>query len=274
METERYYVLGTIGLLLIGVALFSGCTDSGEKTELRIAGSTTVQPIAIKASEVYMKKNPTVRITVQGGGSGTGIKMIGEGSVDIGASSRELKAEEKTTYPDLVVHEIAADGIAVVVHSNNPISGLSKEQIKKIFSGEIRNFAEVGGADKEIVVVVREEGSGTRATFEELVMGKTNNSKDVLQKPSNGAVKATIAGNENAIGYLGLGYIDASVKAIEVDGVTPTEDTILDGTYPVSRKLYLLTRGEASEETKKFIDYIKSPEGQDIVEEEGFIKVA
>jgi phosphate transport system substrate-binding protein len=275
METKRYYVLGTIGLLLIGVMLFSGCTGGGEQTELKIAGSTTVQPIAIKATESYMKKNPNVKVTVQGGGSGTGIKMIGEGSVDIGASSRELSDAEKKTYSDLVVHEIAADGIAVVVNPKNNIADLTTEQIRNIFAGKIKNFKEVGGPDKEIVVVIREEGSGTRTTFEDLVMAKkANNSKDSLQKPSNGAVKATIAGNENAIGYLGIGYVDSSISAIKVGGIAPTKETVLDRTYPLSRKLYMLTKGEATGATKDFIDYILSPEGQNIVETEGFIKLA
>lgn len=275
METKRYYIWGTIGLLLMGVMLFSGCTGGGEQTELKVAGSTTVQPIAIKASEAYMKKNANVKIIVQGGGSGTGIKMIGEGSVDIGASSRELSDAEKKTYSDLVVHEIAADGIAVVVNPKNNIADLTTEQIRNIFAGKIRNFKEVGGPDKEIVVVIREEGSGTRTTFEDLVMAKkANNSKDSLQKPSNGAVKATIAGNENAIGYLGIGYVDSSIRAIKVGGIAPTKETVLDRTYPLSRKLYLLTKGEATGAAKGFIDYILSAEGQNIVEEEGFIKLA
>ncbi|MBN2014234.1 MAG: phosphate ABC transporter substrate-binding protein [Candidatus Altiarchaeota archaeon] len=279
METKRLPKLGAAAILLISAVILTGCMDGGdsevEKKTLTIAGSTTVQPISIKAAEIYMGEHQNVEIIVQGGGSGTGIKMIGEGSIDIGATSRELKDSEKEDYPDLVMHEIAADGIALIVHPSNKIEDLTKQQIQDIFSGKIKNFKEVGGQDREIVVIIREEGSGTRSTFEELVMnkGETPNSEDSLQKPSNGAVKATISLKENAIGYLGLGYIDESVKALKVEEVTPSAETVMDGSYPLSRKIYLITKGEPKDAIKDFIDFIMSERGQGIVEEEGFIRV-
>lgn len=264
---------------LAGMVLFAGCTSNGgtdgagEKETLKIAGSTTVQPIASKAAEAYMKKNPNILVSVQAGGSGAGIKMVSEGSVDIGMSSREIKSEELEATPGLQTHAIALDGIVIVTHPGNTLTDLTKEQVRAIFSGETTNYKEIGGPDMEIVVINREEGSGTRGTFEELVMEKTPITEKALQKPSNGAMKAAVSENENAMGYIGLGYVDETVKAMQIEGVTPSVASVKDGSYPVSRKLYMVTNGEASGTAKDFIDYVTGSEGQDIVAEEGFIKL-
>ena len=265
---------------IIGISIcmlfLMGCISEGNKTQtLSLAGSTTVEPIATRAAEVYMEKHPDIKVTIQGGGSGTGIKMVGEGTADIGNASRDIKPEEKDRYPGLVGTVIAYDGIAIVVHPSNPVTTLTMEQLQEIYAGKIRNWKELGGEDMEIVVITRAEGSGTRDTFIELVMnkGKVEETSSVLQKPSNGAVKATVAGNENAIGYIGLGYIDSSVKAIKIDGVTPSSATVKGGTYPISRSLYMYTKGSPSGLAKGFIDFILSSEGQDIVEEIGFIRI-
>ncbi|MFZ2455412.1 MAG: phosphate ABC transporter substrate-binding protein [Candidatus Altiarchaeia archaeon] len=266
------------GLLIavIGALLFAGCSgnnNGGKQADtLSVAGSTTVQPIAAKAAEKYNQEQSNVVVSVQGGGSGAGIKMAIEGSADIGASSRELTADE---LKDLKAYEIAADGIAVIVNPGNTLTDLTKAQIKDIFSGKIKNFKELGGPDKEIVVIIRESGSGTRSSFEEMLMdkGKTNNSEGAEQQASNGAVKASIASNPNAIGYIGAGYVDPTVKALNIGGVAPTRETIKAGTYPVSRKLYMVTKGEAAGKSRAFIDYILSDEGQKIVEEEGFVSI-
>lgn len=267
--------IGGMAAIIVLVVSLSGCIGGGGKQTLSIAGSTTVQPISMKAAEIYMSKHPDVQVLVQGGGSGTGIKMVAEGSVDIGASSRNLKDKEKSANPDLVAHVIASDGIAVITHSANTLDDLTKEQVQDIFSGKIKNFNEIGGPDKKIVVVIREEGSGTRSAFEELVMdkGKIDGAQAALQKPSNGAVKATVASNENAIGYIGIGYIDSSVRAMKIEGVMPSGDTIKDGAYTVSRNLYFVTKGQPTEIAKDFIDFVLSEEGQGLVEEEGFIRV-
>jgi phosphate transport system substrate-binding protein len=265
---------------IIGISIcmlfLMGCISEGNKTQtLSLAGSTTVEPIATRAAEVYMEKHPDIKVTIQGGGSGTGIKMVGEGTADIGNASRNIKPEEKDRYPDLVGTVIAYDGIAIVVHPSNSVENLTKQQLQDIYAGKIRNWKEIGGEDMEIVVITRAEGSGTRDTFIELVMnkGKVEETSSVLQKPSNGAVKATVAGNENAIGYIGLGYIDSSVKAIKIDGVTPSSTTVKGGTYPISRSLYMYTKDSPSGLAKSFIDFILSSEGQDIVEEIGFIRI-
>lgn len=276
MRGDTGKILGVIVcfIVLTGILILSGCANNdSKKRTLKIAGSTTVQPIVSKVAEEYMEKNPDVFISVQGGGSGTGIRMVAEGSVDIGDASREIKQSEYDKTPDLEPYAIAVDGIAVVVHPSNPLVDLTKEQIKKIFAGEISNFKEFGGHDKEIVVVIRESGSGTRATFEELVMDGKEPVSDALQKPSNGAVKATVSGNPNAIGYIGVGYIDNSVKALKIDGVSPSRDTIKNGSYPIFRRLYLITKGDATGLTRDFIDFVLSDEGQKIVEEKGFVSV-
>ncbi len=259
--------------LLCVIALFSGCVEDNKEEGLVIAGSTTVQPIVVKAVEVYGKNNPDLRIGVQGGGSGTGIRMVGKGSVDIGASSRELSTEEHLKNPGLVTHSIAIDCLIITLHPTNPIEDLSTQQITDIFAGKITNFKEVGGPDRRIVLVIREDGSGTRSTFENMVMNNTEVSDTALQKPANGAIRFTIAGNENTIGYLGIGYIDDTVKAISINGIPPSKENIRKGEYLLSRELYLVTDGEPTGETKKFIEFILSDEGQILVEEEGFISM-
>lgn len=259
--------------LLFAIMLFSGCVKDDGDAGLTIAGSTTVQPIVTRAAEVYENNNPDVRVSVQGGGSGTGIRLVGEGSVDIGASSRELKGDELLKHTDLTAHTIAVDSMTIIVHPSNTIEDLSIGQIRDIFTGKIKNFREVGGPDRRIVLVVREDGSGTRSAFEEMVMGGEETSNTALQKPASGAIRFTVAGNENMIGYLGLGYLDEKVKAVSVDGVFPSGENVKKGEYPLSRKLYLITKGKPTGEAKKFIDFILSDEGQKLVEEEGFIGV-
>ena len=242
--------------------------------EINVAGSTTVQPLAEKFAEAFMAANPEVRVAVQGGGSSTGIKSAGEGTVDIGTASREVKEEELTTFPNLKVFVIARDGIVIVAHPDVPVDGLTTDQIRDIFAGNITNWNEVGGPDAEIVVVSREEGSGTRAAFEEMVMGEDAviTANAVLQ-PSNGAVRSTVASTPSSIAYLSFGYLDETVKALQVDGVSPSPETFADGSYPVVRPLIMLTNGEPSPLVQAFMDYVLSPEGQAVVSEEGYLPV-
>lgn len=275
MKTKKHN--GFVILAFTTLLLLAGCMEgqqTRQKESLSIAGSTTVQPIAAKAAEEYMAENPTVSVSVTGGGSGTGIKMVSEGSTDIGTSSREL-TEEEIKNGGLVVYPIAADGIAIIVNPSNTISDLTREQTKDIFSGKIKNYKEIGGPDREIVVIIRESGAGTRSSFEEMIMdkGKTPNAQNAEQQSSNGAVKASVAANPNAIGYVGAGYVDDTVKAVKVEGIAPTKDAIKSAKYPISRKLYMITKGEASGKTKDFIDYILSEKGQRIVEKEGFVRI-
>jgi len=258
--------------------IFTGCgvtpsTPNGTNGKLSIVGSTSVQPLAQELADAYTAKNKDVKIDVQGVGSTAGIKAINDGTCDIGTSSRELKTEEKAWK--LTEHIIALDGIAVVVNPKNSVSEISKEQITKIFKGEIKNWKELGGIDKEIIVVSREAGSGTRGAFDELLKieekkdGKTTSylKADALIAEGNGSVKANIASKENAIGYISLGFLDNSLKALKVDGVEATVANVKNKSYPISRPFIMLTKGEENATVKSFLEYIKGDEGQKIVSE-------
>lgn len=244
----------------------AGPTSAGFSGTISVAGSTTVQPLAEELAEAFRAIHPGVKIDVQGGGSSVGVKSAAQGTVDIGTASREIKETEKAEFPDLKVYTIALDGIAIVVHPGVTISNLTVEQVRDIFSGKIVNWQAVGGADRAIVVVSREEGSGTRGAFEELVMGKDALIAEtaVLQN-SNGAVRTTVATTPDAIAYLSFGYLDSTVKALKVGGVEATTENVLNRSYPISRPLNMLTKGEPQGAVKAWLDWILSPDGQALV---------
>ena len=208
-----------------------------------------------------------VGIIIQGGGSSVGIESCAKGTVDIGASSRELKTGE----PDLTRHLLARDAIAVIVHKNNPVAGLSKRQIRDIFAGKITNWEDVGGRDQAIHVAAREEGSGTRSTFEGLVMGDDHVTKGAILESSNGMLRLVVAGDPQAISFVSYGYVDSSVKALAIDGVGLTAENAKMGSYPLVRPLYFLTKGGPEGSVKEFIDFCLGTEGQLIVEQEGYL---
>lgn len=285
MRTKLIVVLVASAALLVscGRATTSGtatatpgtASEAGLAGRLNVAGSTSVQPLAEKLAEAFIAANPQVEIDVQGGGSSVGVKSAGDGTVDIGMASRSIKDEEKQTYPDLVVTTIARDGIAVVVHSGVSVDGLTKAQVRDIFAGVITNWKEVGGADRPIVVVSREEGSGTRSAFQEMVMGGEEPPivDTAILQPSSGAVRTTVASTPDAIGFLSFGYLDESVKALAIEGVVPTRENVLSGAYPVMRPFNMLTKGEPAGLAKAWLDWILSDAGQQIVAEEGYIPV-
>lgn len=254
-------------------------TPTEEETEdetagsLSIAGSTTVQPVAELLAEAFMVLNPGIEVTVAGGGSSTGVKSVAEGQVEIGNASREIKDSEMEEYPALLPYAIAKDGVAVVVHPSNPVSDLTAEQVKAIFLGQIQNWSEVGGHDKMIIVVVREEGSGTRATFDELALDEELPTDFAVVVSSNGNMVTTVSTTEDAIGYVSFGYMDEATRGVVVDGNEPTTDNVVSGAYPISRNLNMITMGEAEGLAKLFLDFVLSAEGQAIVVEEGFIAV-
>jgi phosphate transport system substrate-binding protein len=242
--------------------------------KISVAGSTTVQPLAEKLAKAFSAKNPGVQIDVQGGGSSVGVKSAGQGVADVGTASREIQDSEMKDYPDLKVFTIARDGIAIIAHPEVAVAGLTKDQVRDIFTGKIKNWKEVGGPDKLIVVVSREEGSGTRTAFEEMVMGKDNLIVDTaILHPSNGAVRTAVSTTPGAIGYLSFGYLDKSVKTLAVNGVEPTEANAASGEYPIVRPLNMLTKGEPTGVVKAWLDFILSSEGQKIVKEEGYIPI-
>jgi phosphate transport system substrate-binding protein len=274
------FLVAPIMALLVFATLFTGCVGNGGETtpaaqSISVTGSTTVLPIAQKAAESYMDANAYADVQVSGGGSGAGVQAVGEGTADIGMASRDLKAAEKEKYPDLVQYVVARDGIAVIVNPAVAVNSLTLEQIKAIYTGETKNWKELGGSDMTIVVIGRDSSSGTREFFTEKVMEKADYVGTQLEKNSNGAVKQTVAQTPGAIGYVGLGYIDATVKALKVDEngtlVEASIETVTSGDYPIARTLNMFTKGEASGLSKDYLDYILSPAGQKIVEEEGFV---
>jgi phosphate transport system substrate-binding protein len=189
-------------------------------------------------------------------------------------ASREIKESELTEYTNLQVYTIARDGIAIVVHPAVGVEELSREQVRGIFSGEVTNWQEVGGADAPIVVVSREEGSGTRGAFEELVMGgEAQITETAILQPSNGAVRTTVSGTELSIAYVSFGYLDENVKALTIEGVAATAANAKSGEYPVVRPLNMMTNGEPEGATAGWMDFILSDAGQAIVEEEGYLAV-
>ena len=242
----------------------------GQKGVIDIAGGTAHIPVMKDAAKQIMEANPDVRITVAGGGSGVGVQKVGEGIVQIGNTGRALKPAEVEKY-GLVSFPFAIDGVAVSVNPANKVVGLTKAQIKDIFSGKIANWKDVGGADAAISLYVREDGSGTRETFEERAMDKGTSAAGANVVNSNGAMKTAISQDPNAIGYVGIGHLDKSIKGVSVDGMAPSQENAASGQYTVTRLLYMNTKGEPQGITRGFVDYIFTPAGQEIVSRAGYI---
>lgn len=242
----------------------------GQKGVIDIAGGTAHIPVMKGAAKQIMEANPDVRITVAGGGSGVGVQKVGEGIVQIGNTGRALKPAEVEKY-GLVSFPFAIDGVAVSVNPANKVVGLTKAQIKDIFSGKIANWKDVGGADAAISLYVREDGSGTRETFEERAMDKGTSAAGANVVNSNGAMKTAISQDPNAIGYVGIGHLDKSIKGVSVDGMAPSQENAASGQYTVTRLLYMNTKGEPQGITRGFVDYIFTPAGQEIVSRAGYI---
>ncbi|MEM4202088.1 MAG: phosphate ABC transporter substrate-binding protein [Candidatus Hadarchaeum sp.] len=261
-------------VIIASAILLQGTTNqSSTPRSINIKGSTTVLPIAQAAAEAWMDSHPNDKIIVEGGGSGVGIAALIDGTCDIANSSRTLKDEEK--QKGLIEYRIALDAVCMIVNSQNPVNGLSLEQVKAIFKGEITNWSEVGGPNLEIVVYTRESTSGTFETFETKVMKPDNITLRALTKTSNGEMVQAISGNPNGIGYVGIGYLAnaTGIKALKINGVEPSTSTVQSGTFPISRYLYMITKGQPEGLAKDFIDFVTSTSGQKIVEEHGFVKL-
>ena len=268
MKKELFICM--VGLILSSMVL-AGCGGSSAKgNKVSAVGSTTVaEPMEQLASE-YKHTVVDANIEVQGNGSSAGIRAVADGTADIGMSSRELSEDEKKL--GLTETIIAHDGIAVVVNTTNPVSNLTKEQIKDIYEGRITNWNEVGGKDAIIIPVTREAGSGTRGAFEELFELLTRDKASTiidraLVGEGTGSIMATVASKENAIGYISLGYMSETVRPVAIDGVEPSSETVLAGEYTISRPLLLLTSDSISKEAKAFLEYILGEEGQSVISE-------
>ena len=271
---KKSFIIGSA--VIIAASLFIGCSrDSGKKVVIK--GSTTVLPITQKTAEEFRKLNK-VSITIEGSGSGNGIKALIDGTCDIANSSREMKAEELQSAKDKgkTVKEIAlaVDMIVPVVHSSNTVKNITMAQLKAVYDGSITNWKQLGGKDENIVVISRDTSSGTYEIWHEKVMKKNDVRKDALLQASNGAIVSAVAGNPKALGYIGYGYIDSSVKALTVDNVEIKIENGKSGKYPISRKLYMyIDENKLSADAQKYIDFVLSAEGQALVKQAGFIPI-
>jgi len=263
-----------IAFLMTVSPCWGGALDAfdGQKGTLKIAGGTAHIPVMKEAAKRIMMRNRDITITVAGGGSGLGIKQVGEGLVNIGNSGRKAKPAEVEKY-GLKLFKWAVDGVGVVVNPANAVTALTQVQLKDIFAGKIDNWKALGGADHAITLYTRDESSGTRAVFWKKALGKGAVSTRALFVSSNGAMKTAVAKDPYAIGYVSVGHMDASVAPVALDGVTPTLDTVKNGQYKVARGLYSNTKGDPDGLERLFIDYLFSPEGQKIAAAKGFIPV-
>jgi phosphate transport system substrate-binding protein len=264
----KYFVPGLMAVFFLQGSVFAAGT-------VVIKGSTTVLPIAQAAAEAFMKKNPDVNISLSGGGSGDGIKALIDQSTDITNSSRDLKPEEiklaKSRGVNPVAHRVAIDAIVPIVHPSNPVKDLTIEQLSLIYQGKITNWKEVGGTNKKIVVISRDTSSGTYETWEQRVLHKAKVTPRAQLQASNGAIVQAISKNRYAIGYIGIGYLNKSVKAVKVNGIQASAETAISGKYPIARPLFMFTNGRPQGPAAGFIKFLLSPAGQKIVKKEGFV---
>jgi phosphate transport system substrate-binding protein len=260
----------TAALLLVFFLPSTGCSVWGTNV-VRISGSTTLLPLVQEGADRFMDIYGEKTVLVQGGGSSVGIAQVKEGIVDIANSSRDLKPEEDDGM--MVDYPIALDVIVIVVHPDVAVDDLSVEQVKGIFTGEITNWQEVGGADEPILVVVRDRASGTREMFDKEALDNEEVVKSAIESNSNGIVRETVAATPNSIGYLSIGYVNESVKPLRYGGVVASNDSAKDGTYSLSRYLHMYTHGAPLPAAQEFIDYMLSEEFQLGVVAEEYIPV-
>ncbi len=265
-------------IMLTALLALSIAAPALAKEDVIINGSTTVLPVIQKTAEAYMATNKDVAIAISGGGSGNGIKALIDSLCNVAMASRDISkkeiklAESKKISPKRIV--VAIDALVPVVHPENPVSDLSVEQLKGIYTGKIKNWKEVGGPDKPIAVVSRDTSSGTYETWQDKILGKDRVAPSVMTTASSGAVVQTVSKNPLAIGYIGFGYLNDSTKVVSISGLKASPETALSGTWPIARDLYLFTNGEPTGAAKGFIDYVLSAEGQKLVKEVGFIPLS
>ncbi len=260
-------ILQGTGCFCVALCLLGAGCGKGRET-ITMAGSTAFQPFAEKIVDQYLLSHPEVSVMVQGGGSALGIQAALSGAAQIGMADLVILPEEAAVLKSIVV---ARDGIAMVVHPSNPIKDLTTEQIRGIFNGTIRNWKEVGGADKGISVVSREEGSGTRSSFENIIKD-VRLLNDAIIQDSNGTIRETVANDAGAVGYLSHGLISDKIKALAVNGVGCTEEGMMNGSYALVRPIFLLTKQEKSPACTAFMDYMLGPEAQEIIHKNGLIR--
>lgn len=253
--------------------------SAAAEQKIVLDGSTTVGPIAKAFAEYFMAAHPDVNITVSESGSGNGAKALVNNTCDIADMSRPMKDTEFKAAADKgiqpVAHAVALDGLPVLVHPQNPVSGLTIEQVRKIYTGEITNWKEVGGPDLAIVVITRDTNSGTYETFETMVMDKQKITEKAEYVGSNGAIRQRVQTTPAAIGYAGLGFVDQTVKALKVNGVYPSAATVRTGEYPIARPLFMYTNGypKLGSAVHQFVTLYLTEDGQEMVQQIGFVSV-
>ena len=279
---KKFLKLGNLAIAtMLVISSVAGCgkEESSKNSEnsneisgkISLAGSTSMEKLCESMMEGFMEKYPDVTVTTEYTGSGAGLESLAAGSVDIGNASRHVKDEEKSN--GAVENVVALDGIAVIVDKENQVTDLSKEELKGIYTGEIKNWNELGGKDEAIVVIGRESGSGTRDAFEEL-LEISDLCKYAQELDSTGGVLAKVSATSGAIGYVSLDVVDSSVTAVKLDGVEATEEKILSGDYALQRPFVMATKGEISKQNnlvKTWFEYISSDEGKEIIKNAGLI---
>jgi len=262
----RVRTVVSAAILILSLSLLSACSNvNGDG--IIVAGSTSVQPYAEVLAEEFMILHPGAMIDIQGGGSSAGIMAAQSGTSNLGMSSRVLKDEEKSLW----YVEIARDGLAVIINPANPIVNLTLDQISDIYSAKISDWSQLGGTKAKIHIITREDGSGTRDAFVTLVMGKADITPRAIVQDSNGAVRQLVADDPNAVGFISLGLVDKTVKALQLGGVEATRENVMNGSYNLSRPFLFVAQAEPTGQTKEFLDFVLSAQGQQILINEGLI---
>lgn len=270
MKTTKF-LSSMVMAAVFAMGTMTGCGESSQKT-VSTDGSTSMEKVIGYLSEAYMGKNSDVKVTYNSTGSGAGIQAVQEGRCDIGLASRNLKDEEKANLNETVV---AIDGIAVIVNPENPVADLTVEQIAQVYTGEVTNWQEVGGDDAPIVCIGREAASGTRDGFESII-GTADNCKYAQELTSTGDVVQTVSSNPNAIGYASLASVSDQVQTISVEGIMPSDETILNGDYKIQRNFVLVTKKdkELTGSAKDFFDFCMSSQADEYITKAGAVPVA
>jgi phosphate transport system substrate-binding protein len=290
VKARKWMALALAALAVTALVGCGGASDSGTETttgegsgeltgSLTVQGSDTMVNLSQAWAEAFQTANPGVTISVTGGGSGTGIASLINGTVDFANSSREMKPEELQQATDAGVDaseiEVAKDGIAVIVNPDNAVEGLTLDQVGQIYRGEVTNWKDVGGPDAEIVLLGRDSSSGTYEYFKEAVVGEeAEYSKSMKNLQSSQAIVDEVSKNAAAIGYVGIGYVSDAIKVMPVDGTPASVEAVLDGSYVLSRGLYMYSNGQPDGAGKAFVDWILGSEGQAVVTDQGFVPLA
>ena len=259
---KKYFIL--IFILIIGFILSQNYPQS---TEINIVGSTSVQPVCEQLAQSYMESHHNVTINIQGGGSNFGIRSLESDIADIGMCSMELENDY-----NLTVHELGHEGIVIAVNPANNVTNLTDYQLQQIYSGNITNWQEVGGENKTIAVLTREEGSGTLTAFKKLIMGGNEITQNAIVLNSQGSLKQAISQNPDAIGFVSYSYLDGSVNALAINGIYPTMDSIANGSYMLQRPFLLLTNGEANNQTQDFLIWLNSSDATQILNQNRIVR--